>query len=219
MDNYGWFSMITLNRERVTACLMLAVVFILAQPIMMQTFAAPIVNYGNQNIEQYPDIIGGGFVQAYVKITITHPTLIQSVSLLLQYSGSDGSQCIKFGIYKDNGFGSPVGQPLVAATQKGYCLYATPSWGPNWQTWNLAASDYLAINLTGDYWICTLALQTYGTIYHYAYTGGYDYTYGYADFFFPTPYETGFPMTFSLHPTWETYAPFSFYVTGVTATW
>jgi len=211
--------MITLDRKRITACLMLLTVLVLAQPMMTQTFALQTVNFGNQNIEQYPDNIGGGFVQAYVMITITHPTLIQSVSLLLQYSGSDGSQCIKFGIYKDNGYGSPAGQPLVAATQNGYCLRAVASWGPNWQTWNLAASDYLAINLTGTYWICTLARQTYGTIYHYAYTGGYDYTYGYDDFFFPTPYETGFPMTFALHPSWETYAPFSFYVTGVAAYW
>ena len=211
--------MITLSRKRITACLMLLAVFILAQPIMTQTFAVRTVNYGNQNIEQYPGTIGGGFVQAYVEITITHPTVIQSISLLLQYSGSDGSQCIKFGIYKDNGFGSPTGQPLVTATQNGYCLRGTASWGPDWQTWNLAASDYLVINMTGDYWICTLALQTYGTIYHYAYTGGYDYTYGYADYFFPSPYETGFPMTFSLHPAWESYAPFSLYVTGVPATW
>ena len=92
-----------------------------------------------------------------------------------------------FGIYQDNGSGSPAGQPLVAYTRNAYCLHGSGSWGPAWQTWNLKPSDYLTINTPGSYWLCTLAEQTYGSIYHYAYTGtSYDYTYGYANYYFST---------------------------------
>jgi hypothetical protein len=133
--------------------------------------------------------------------------------MYMQYSGSDGTQCVKFGIYRDNGSGSPAGQFLVAATQREYCLHGTGSWGPDWQTWRLGF-DTLRINEAGDYWICTLAKQTFGSIYHYAYTGAYDYTYGYANYFFYTPYETGFPQIFTTTPGWEANAPYSIYVTG-----
>ena len=127
---------------------------------------------------------------------------------------------MKFGIYRDNGEGSPVGQLLVAATHKEYCLRATPTWGPRWQTWNLNATvDYIPISTPGDYWLCTLAKQTFGTIYHYAYSGSYDYTYGYTSWYFSNPYYLGFPQYFY---TWAEYGPlgseyngpYSMYVTG-----
>jgi len=207
----------TPGRGRAIIYLILLAVFIMAQPIATQTFAATSTRYGDQNVEQWAGTMGGDLVQAYTKVTISGPTVIQSVSIYTQYSGSDGSQCIKFGIYMDNGNGSPAGQPLVAATQNGYCLRGSASWGPAWQTWKLRPSDYLTINATGDFWLCTLARQTYGSIYHYAYAGAYDYTYGYADYFFATPYDQGFPSTFSSTPAWESNAPYSFYVTGVPA--
>jgi hypothetical protein len=207
----------TPTRGRAKIYLMLLAVFILSQPLVTQTFAATLSRYGDQNIEQWAGTMGGDLVQAYTKITITAPTVIQGVSMYLQYAGSDGSQCVKFGIYKDNGSGSPAGQPLVAATQKGYCLHGSGSWGPAWQTWNLASSDYLTISTPGDYWLCTLAKQTYGSIYHYAYAGAYDPNYGYANYFFAAPYSQGFPSTFSSNPAWEANAPYSFFATGVPA--
>ncbi len=182
--------------------------------VTMQTFGVVSAAYGNQNVEQWTGIIGGDMVQAYVLVTVNKPTVIQSISMYLQYSGSDGSQCIKFGIYMDNGNGSPAGQALVAATQNSYCLRGSGSWGPAWQTWKLRPSDYLTINASGDYWLSTLAKQTYGTIYHYSYSQNYDYTYGYANYFFTTPYDQGFPTAFSSNPAWESNAPYSFYVTG-----
>jgi hypothetical protein len=195
----------------------LLIILILGQLIATQTFGVVSGRYGDQNIEQWPGIIGGDMVQAYVLITVDRPIVIQSISMYLQYSGSDSSQCIKFGIYKDNGSGSPAGQALVAATQNGYCLRGTASWGPAWQTWKLRPSDYLTINASGDYWLCTLAKQTYGSIYHYAYAQSYDYTYGYANYFFVSPYDQGFPTTFSSIPAWESNAPYSFYARGVPA--
>jgi hypothetical protein len=205
------------SRGRVIIYLTLLAVFIIAQPIATQTFGVTETRYGDQNIEQWAGTIGGDLVQAYAKITISGPIVIQSVSIYLQYAGSDGSQCMKFGIYKDDGSGSPAGQSLVAATQNGYCLHGSASWGPAWETWNLLSSDYLTISEPGDYWLCTLAKQTYGSIYHYAYTGDYDYNYGYANYFFAAPYLDGFPTTFSSSPAWEGNAPYSFYVTGVPA--
>ncbi len=207
----------TLGKGHAIIYLILLAIFILAQPIVTQTFAAAPTAYGDQNAEQWTGTIGGDLVQAYTKITVTAAIVIQSVSIYLQYSGSDGSQCMKFGIYKDNGSGSPAGQPLVAATQNGYCLHGSASWGPAWQSWKLASSDYLTISTPGNYWLCTLAKQTYGSIYHYAYSGAYDYNYGYANYFFRAPYSDGFPSTFSSNPAWEGNAPYSFYATGVPA--
>ncbi len=134
---------------------------------------------------------------ALTKITITQPTVLQSVSMFMQYLGSDGSQCIKFGIYADNGtqYG-PIGEQLVAATVKGYCL-GVGNYGPGWVTWNLSPSDFLTINSPGVYWLCTLAEQSYGTIFHYSYTGAYGgqwyYNYGYSSYSFPASYHSGFP--------------------------
>jgi len=207
--------MVVLSRTRTTLYLVLLIAFVISQPILAQTFADTTMNFGDQNVEQWSSVIGGDMVQAYTMITITQPTVIQSVSMYMQYSGSDGSQCIKFGIYQDNGNGSPAGQPLVAATQNGYCLHGSASWGPAWETWKLHPSDYLVINQTGTYWVTTLAKQTYGSIYHYAYAQDYDYTYGYANYFFLSPYANGFPQTFSSNPAWESNAPYSLYVTGI----
>lgn len=204
-------------RGRAGIYAILLAVLIIAQPIAPLTFGVVSNVYGDQNIEQWSGIIGGDMVQAYVLITVDRPTIIQAVSMYMQYSGSDSSQCIKFGVYRDNGSGSPAGQPLVAATQNGYCLRGSASWGPAWQTWKLRPSDYLLINAPGDYWLCTLAKQTYGSIYHYAYAQSYDYTYGYANYFFFSPYDQGFPTTFSSNPAWESNAPYSFYAIGVPA--
>ena len=197
-------------------CLMLTVLAVF--PSASQVYGAGTVRLGNSNVEQWTSVIGGDMVQAYTLITVGKPTVIQSVSMFLQYSGSDGTQCMKFGIYMDNGAGSPAGQQLVAATQREYCLHGTGTWGPAWQTWNLNPLDYLTINTPGDYWLCTLAKQTYGSIYHYAYAGAYDYTYGYASYYFPSPYANGFPQFFASDSTvglgWEANGPYSFYVTG-----
>jgi len=189
----------------------------------VQTFAASTVRLGDQNVEQWQGTIGGNLVQAYTLVSIKQPTVLQSVSMFLQYSGSDGSQCILFGIYQDNGSGSPAGMPLVAYTRNAYCLRGTGSWGPAWQTWNLKPSDYLKISTPGDYWLCTLASATFGSIYHYSYTGAsYDYTYGYANYFFNSPFSNGFPTTFQPNSPegigWESNAPYSFYMTGTTST-
>jgi hypothetical protein len=190
-------------------------VVILSQAFATQTFGVTVTRYGDQNIEQWPGTIGGDLVQAYIMITVNGPTVILSVSMYLQYSGSDGTQCMYFGVYQDNGSGSPAGQPLVAFTSNAYCLHGSGSWGPDWQTWRLRSSDQMFLPTAGDYWICTLAKQTYGSIYHYAYTGAYDYTYGYANYFFNAPFGTGFPTTFASSPGWESNAPYSFYVTGL----
>ena len=166
-------------------------------------------------------------VQAYLWFTVTQPTVIKSVTIYMQYSGSDGTDCIKFGIYRDSGTGSVAGQPLVAATQNGYCLRPSASWGPAWITFNLYPSDYLTINETGGYWLATLAKYQFGQIYHYSSNyGAYDYNYGYATCFFVSNYYYGFPTTFApaswtsygggLY--WEGNGPYSIYVTGTTLT-
>jgi hypothetical protein len=203
--------------SRVFLYLMVLVVFTIVQPLAIPTFAASSVRFGDQNVEPYAGTIGGDLVQAYTLVTISKPTVIQSFSMFMTYAGSDGSQCMLFGIYQDNGSGSPAGQPLVAYTRNAYCLHGSGSWGPAWQTWHLRPSDYLIITQPGDYWLCTLAQQTYGSIYHYAYTGtSYDYTYGYANYYFPSPFSNGFPTTFSSAQGigWESNAPYSFYMTG-----
>lgn len=201
-------------KKRLTFSLALVAVFILAQPIVAQTFGATLVFYGDPNVEQWTSTLGGNLVQAYTMITVNEPTIIQSVSLFLQYSGSDGSQCMYFGIYQDPGNGNPAGQPLVAATSHTYCLRAAVTWGPAWQTWKLLPSDYMAILTPGTYWLCTLARDTFGIVYHYAYAGAYDYTYGYTDYFFGAPFDNGFPQFFSPNPGSESSGPFSFYATG-----
>jgi hypothetical protein len=162
---------------------------------------------------------------------------MQSVSLYLQYTGSDGSQCLKFGIYADDGSGhGPLGSGLVAATQNGYCFQVTESFGPAWETWQLAPSDYLTISTPGVYWLCILALQAYGTIYHYTYTGVYGgqflYNYAYYSYSYPASYSLGFPQinfpqgSYAQNNPMVNYpraanftisqynAPFSFYMTG-----
>lgn len=192
-------------------------ILVMAQLFVPQTFAASGVSFGDRNVEPYAGTLGANLVQAYTLVSIDKPTTLQSVSMYIAYAGSDGSQCILFGIYSDNGSGSPAGQPLVAYTKHAYCLHGSGSWGPAWQTWNLKPSDYLTISQPGQYWLCTLAEQTYGSIYHYAYTGtSYDYTYGYANYFFPSSFNDGFPTTFSsaLGIGWESNAPYSFYMSG-----
>ena len=203
-------------KRRVSVYLMLLAVFLMAQPIIAQTFAATLVFYGDPNVEQWSGTISGGLVQAYTMFTVNAPTVLKSVSMFLQYSGSDGSQCMYFGIYQDSGWGTPAGQPLVSATKLAYCLRAAATWGPAWQTWNLRPFDYMTILTPGTYWLCTLASQTYGTIYHYSYAGAYDYTYGYYDYFFVAPFANGFPQFFSPNPASETNGPYSFYATGTT---
>ena len=116
--------------SRVFLYLMVLVVFIIVQPLAIQTFAASTIRYGDQNVEGYAGTIGGDLVQAYTLVTISKPTFIQSVSMYMAYAGSDGSQCMLFGIYQDNGSGSPAGQPLVAYTRNAYCLHGSGSWGP-----------------------------------------------------------------------------------------
>ena len=201
-------------KSRITVYLALVAVFIIAQPVIAQAVGATLVFYGDPNVEQWTGTIGGGMVQAYTLITVNSPTIIQSVSLFLHYAGSDGSQCMYFGIYQDSGSWNPSGQPLVAATSHAYCLRSAATWGPAWQTWRLIPSDYLAILTPGTYWLCTLAKQSYGTIYHYAYAGAYDWTYGYTSYFFAAPFENGFPQFFSPNPGSETSGPYSFYATG-----
>jgi hypothetical protein len=203
-------------KRRVSIYLMLLAVFVMAQPVLAQTFGATLIFYGDPNVEQWTGTIGGGLVQAYTMITVDAPTVLRSVSMFLQYSGSDGSQCMYFGIYQDNGSGSPAGQPLVSATKWAYCLRSAATWGPAWQTWRLRPSDYMTILTPGTYWLCTLASQTYGTIYHYSYAGAYDYTYGYYDYYFVATFANGFPQFFSPTPASETNGPYSFYATGTT---
>ena len=121
---------------------------------------------------------------------------------------------MRFGIYQDNGNGSPAGQSLVASTTNAYCLHGSASWGPAWETWKLRSSDYLTINASGTYWLAVLASETFGNVYHYAYSSSYDYTYGYATYFFYSPYSQGFPTIFSSSPVWEGNGPYSIYVTA-----
>lgn len=202
----------------------LPAVLILATIIMLilqssSVFAA--TNYGDTNAEVYPVTLTSQQVVALTKITISQPTVMQSVSMFMQYVGSDGSQCIKFGIYADNGtaFG-PIGEHLVAATTNGYCL-GVGNYGPGWITWKLSPSDYLTINSPGVYWLCTLALQSYGTIFHYSYTGSYGgqayYTYGYSSFSFPASYTLGFPSAIGSNTPYQTFPNYDRYLTNSTA--
>ena len=204
-----------MSRSRGSSIVYLILLIALAVTLVPQSFGSTVTSYGDQNIEQWSSTIGGNMVQAYVMFSMPGPTVIRSVSMYVQYSGSDGSQCMLFGIYQDNGSGSPAGQPLVAYTKTTYCLHGSASWGPAWQTWTLRVNDTLSIPAAGDYWLATLASQTYGNIYHYAYSSSYDYTYGYATYFFTTPYSLGFPTLFSSSPAWEGNGPYSIYVTAM----
>lgn len=204
-----------MTRSRGSTIVYLILLIALAVTLVPQSFALTITNYGDQNVEQWASTIGGNMVQAYVMFTVPGPVVIRSISMYVQYSGSDGSQCMWFGIYQDNGNGSPAGQPLVASTAKSYCLHGSASWGPAWETWKLRANDTLTIPAAGTYWLATLAAQTYGSVYHYAYSSSYDYTYGYATYFFTTPYSFGFPTIFSSTPSWEGNGPYSIYVTAM----
>jgi len=223
----------------VAVLLVLAAVMLIAS---QSVSASALTNYGDTNIEGRTSTLIEQYVVAMTMITVTHPTVMQSVSLYLQYQGSDGSQCLKFGIYADAGNDNgPLGAGLVAATQNGYCFQITASFGPAWETWQLAPSDYLTINTPGVYWLTILANQAYGTVYHYTYTGSYGgeylYNYAYYSYSFPASYVLGFPqvnfpegsysqntpipsvagphypnpLNFTIS---EYNAPFSFYMTG-----
>jgi hypothetical protein len=86
----------------------------------------------------------------------------------------------------------------------------------------------------GTYWLCTLASEGYGTVYHFTYTGSYGgqflYQYGYFYYGFPASYALGYPPTIFGNTTYidgqylvlpynsanigEYNAPYSFYATG-----
>jgi len=201
-------------RSRSSLILYLILLIVLAATaIIPQTFASTVANYGDQNVEQWAGTIGANTVQAYLMFSVPGPVVIQSVSMYITYSGSDGSQCMRFGVYEDNGNGSPAGEPLVASTTGTYCLHGSVSWGPAWETWNLHPSDYLTLNATGTYWLAVLAPYSFGSVYHYAYSSSYDYTYGYATYFFGAQFSQGFPTIFSSTPAWEGNGPYSIYVT------
>lgn len=112
--------------------LILAAIIALTTPFV-SVYAA--VAYGDANVEPATTTLLASYVDALTKITVTHATTITSVSMYLQYTGSDGGQCIKFGIYGDNGgpYGqsNPLNQPLIAATKDGYCLQVG-NFGPAW---------------------------------------------------------------------------------------
>jgi len=191
---------------------------------------------GDTNIESVKATFNAQYVEALTKITVTNSTVIQSVSMYLQYNGSDGSQCLKFGIYGDNGgtYGqsSPMNEPLIASTKNGYC-FAVGNFGPGWETWTLQPSDYLTLP-AGVYWLAVLPEKSYGTIYHFTYTGLYPsqdlYNYGYFMYGFRASYALGFPPTvfgatpydyggylilpFNSGNVGQYNAPYSFYVTG-----
>jgi len=219
----------------VLALLSLAAIIALTAPFVS---AYTLVTYGDTNIEPATTNLLDNYVDALTKITVTQPTTITSVSMYLQYTGSDGSQCIKFGIYRDNGGSwgqsSPLNEPLVAATHYGYCLLVG-DFGPAWETWPLLPPDLMVIG-PGTYWLATLASQDFGTILHFTYTGAYGgqylYNYGYFNYAFPASYALGFPpavfgnatytngggniMPFNPANIGEYNTPFSFYVTGTT---
>jgi len=205
------------NRSRTSlliySVLLIVLIAVFAVP---QTFASTVANYGDENIEQWTSTIGSNIVQAYMTFSVPGPVVIQSVSMYIQYSGSDGTQCMWIGIYQDNGNGSPVGQPLVASTRNTYCLHSGV-YGPAWETWKLHPSDYLALNASGTYWLAVLAPSTFGNVYHYAYSSSYDYTYGYGTYFFTTPYAQGLPSFFSSSPAGEANGPYSIYVTATSS--
>ena len=219
----------------VLTLLSLAAIIALAVPFVS---GYTVVTYGDTNVEPATTNLLDNYVDALTKITVTQPTTITSVSMYIQYAGSDGSQCIKFGIYRDNGGSwgqsSPLDQPIVAATHYGYCLLVG-NFGPAWETWPLLPTDYMVL-APGTYWIATLASQDFGTIYHFTYTGAYGgqylYNYGYFNYAFPASYALGFPPVVFGNATYtngdgniipfnpanvgEYNAPFSFYVTGST---
>jgi len=180
-------------------CVLTLFLVLLAVTVSSPVFAITIL--GDANVEPATSTLVSQYVMALTKFTVTNPTTIRAVSLLLQYSGSDGSQCIKFGVYRDNGgsYGqsSPLYQPLVAATHNGYC-FGIADFGPAWETWQLLPEDFMAVG-PGTYWLCTLASEGFGTIYHFTYTGAYGgqflYPYGYFYYGFPASYALGFPPT------------------------
>jgi len=126
---------------------------------------------------------------------------------------------------------SRLNEPLISATENGYC-FMLGNFGPAWETWTLQPSDYLTIPAAGAYWIAVLPEQSYGTIYHFTYTGLFPsealYTYGYYMYAFPASYTLGFPRTvFAAVPAYgyviqpsnsgnvgNYNAPYSLYVTG-----
>jgi len=194
---------------------------------------------GDTNIEPVFSTFNAQYVEALTKITVTQPTVIHSVAMYLQYTGSDGSQCLKFGIYGDSGgsYGqsNPLNQPLIAATRNGYCLRVTTSFGPAWENFTLQPSDYLTIPSAGVYWLAVLPKESFGNIYHFTFTGldsaFYSYTYGYFMYAMPASYALGFPTVFGYGETpgncgngfimpcnpnnvGEYNAPYSFYVAG-----
>jgi len=203
------------------------------------TVSSPVTAYtilGDSNVEPATSTLVSQYIMALTKFTVTHSTTIQSISLFLQYTGSDGNQCIKFGVYGDNGaqYGqsSPLNQPLIAATHYGYC-FLTGNFGPAWETWVLLPGDSMTL-AAGTYWLCTLASEAYGTIYHFTYTGAYGgqflYQYGYFYYGFPASFVLGYPPTVFGNTTYtdgqglilpfnsanigEYDAPFSFFATG-----
>jgi len=193
---------------------------------------------GDSNVELSTSTLVPQYVMALTKFTVTQAETIYAVSLYVQYTGSDGSQCIKFGVYQDNGgsYGqsNPVGQPLVAATHYGYC-FQYGNFGPGWETWTLVPGDTMTIG-PGTYWLTTLASEAYGTIYHFTYTGAYGgqylYQYGYFYYGFPASYTLGYPTTVFGNTTYtngqglilpynnnnigQYDAPYSFYATAST---
>jgi len=216
-----WISMT--NRRTLSVFVYLILLIALSLSLVVPRISAqsnfnviiPGATYGDQNTEPWSSTISADLVQAYMMFSTPTPLVIQSVSMYVQYSGSDGTQCMRFGIYLDNGNGSPAGQPLVAATWYAYCFHGTISYGPAWETWRLRPLDFLNITQPGTYWLAVLASQTYGDIFHYAYSTSYDYNYGYATYFFPASFTSGFPTIFSSNPVWEGNGPYSAYVTGV----
>ncbi|MGA2625599.1 MAG: hypothetical protein ABSF63_00875 [Candidatus Bathyarchaeia archaeon] len=203
--------------------------------VSMPVFGSTVL--GDTSVEPVASTLNAQYVEALTKITVNQSTVIHSVSMYLQYNGSDGSQCLKFGVYGDNG-GSPYGQsspmnePLIASTKNGYC-FVVGNFGPGWETWALQPSDYITIP-AGVYWLAVLPEQSYGLIYHFTYTGIYPgqylYNYGYFMYGFPASYALGFPPTvfgatpygyggylilpFNSGNVGEYNAPYSFYVTG-----
>jgi len=217
--------------------LIILVLLFLTASILLATppavFASAVL--GDANIELVASGFNAQYVEALTKFTASRPTTLTSVSMYLQYSDSDGSQCLKFGIYADNGaaYGqsSPLNEPLISATQNGYCFQVTSQFGPAWETWNLEPSDYLTIPSAGVYWLAVLPKEGWGTIYHFTFTGLYPsqylYTYGYFMYAFPASYVLGFPpAVFGAIPTngyvvqpnaptvLDYNAPYSFYATG-----
>ena len=194
---------------------------------------------GDANVEPIGTSLIPNYVDALTKFTVTGTTTITSFSLYLSFTGSDGSQCLKFGIYPDNGgtYGqsSPLNEPLAAATgsfgsNQGFC-FPLGNFGPGWLTWTLPSSEGITLN-SGTYWLAVLAKENFGTIYHFTYTGAYPaynfYNYGYFNYAFPASYVLGFPPVVFGNSTFGNYnifphypnnpgeynAPYSFYVTG-----